>query len=72
MKAGTIDGRRAAGHRRGLRLCVAAVRGGDLRRPARRAGAVGNRQRLGLCAVDGGVLQRPDLLRMVRSKALFP
>ena len=49
----------AAGHRRLVRLPAAAVRGGQLGRPARRAGPLGHRQRLGLCAVDGGVLHAP-------------
>jgi hypothetical protein len=39
-------------------------------RPARAAGPLGDRQRLGLCAVDGGVLHRLDLLRQRRPRGL--
>ena len=38
------------------------------RRPARAPGPLGHRQRLGLRAVDGGVLQRLDLLRQRRPR----
>jgi hypothetical protein len=60
---------RPAGRRRVLRLPAAAVRGGLVYGDrARGAGPLGDRQRLGLRAVDGRVLHRLDLLRQRRPR----
>ncbi len=62
------DDRRSAGSRRFVRLSVAVVRDSRLRRPARGARSLGDRQRMGLCVVVGRLLHRMDLFRQRRAR----